>query len=89
MFIAVLVAWPIVLYFAAKRSPEMVPSLAAAALAFIIGCTIVLRSWAIGGILIGYGIGALSQLDGVLVVALMIAGFSIGASLDPKSQRFC
>ncbi len=89
MFIAALVAWPIVLYVAAKRSPEMVPSLAAGALAFITGGAIVLRSWAIGGILIGYGIGALSQLDGALAVLLMIAGFSIGASLDPKSQRFC
>jgi hypothetical protein len=85
-FIAVLAAWPIVLYVAGKHSPDMVPALAAAALAFIIGCAIVLRSWAIGGIVIARCIGALLRQDGFEVFMLMIAGFSIGASIDPKAK---
>jgi hypothetical protein len=50
-FIAVLVAWPIVLYVAGNHSPDAVPALTVAAFVFIIGGAIVLRSWAIAGTL--------------------------------------
>jgi hypothetical protein len=86
-FIAVLAAWPIVLYVTGKHSPDAVPVLAVAAFAFIIGCAIALRSWAIGGVLMGLCIGVLLQ-DAFLIVMLMIAGFSIGASIDPKAPSY-
>ncbi len=84
-FIAVLAAWPIVLYVAGEHSPNAVPALTVAAFVFVIGGAIVLRSWAIAGTLMGLGIGVLLH-DASLVVVLMVVGVSIGAALDPRDQ---
>src|SRR5579863_7820650 len=69
-FIAVLAAWPIVVYVAGRHSPDAIPMLAVASLAFMIGCAIILRSWSIGGTLIGLCIGILVGNGGFMAIPL-------------------
>jgi hypothetical protein len=84
-FMAVLAMWPVVIYLSRQRVWEegtlwIVVVMLVSCLAFLIGCAIVLRSWTIGGMLIGLCVGVLLQSEQAAIVSTAI-GFMIGAAI--------
>jgi hypothetical protein len=87
-FTAVLATWPIAIYLSRQRvwtedTLWIVDVMGISCLAFLAGCAIVLRSWIIGGMLIGLCVGALLG-SGLAAVGGTIIGFSIGGTIDSE-----